>query len=175
MRFSLDERVETKVSGLNVCAVQVCCTSCVDVYKVNGLRRAELGDSLGSLRDGVLGKFSWKHKSHGSLNLTRRESGLLVVSGKLSGFGGDTLKDIVDEGVHDGHTLLRDTGVRVDLLQDLVNVRGVTLNSLLGLGGAASLLSRGSFLGALASSLGRGLCHVESERGNLWGDQRTNL
>ena len=74
----------------------------------------------------------------------------LVVGGKLSGLGGDTLKDIVDEGVHDGHSLLGDTGIRVDLLQHLVDVRRVGLDTLLVLlAGGGSLLGAGSLLGRL--------------------------
>ena len=33
-------------------------------------------------------------------------------------FSGNTLKDIVDEAVEDGHSLVGDTGIRVDLLED---------------------------------------------------------
>ena len=125
----------------------------------NRLRRAELGDSLRSFRDGVLGEFTRKHETDSGLNLTRRKGSLLVVSGKLSSLSGNAFEDIVDEGVHDGHTLLGDTSVGVDLLQDLVDVRGVTLHSLLGLGRTTSLLGGGSLLGALAGSLGGGLGH----------------
>ena len=113
------------------------------------LGRAELGNSLGSLTDGVLGKFSREHQTDSGLDLSRGKSGLLVVSGKLSSLGGDTLKDIVDEGVHDGHSLLGDTGIGVDLLQHLVDVRRVGLGALLGLLSSARLLGRGGLLGAL--------------------------
>ena len=117
---------------------------------VGCLAGAELGDGLGSLRDGVLGELTRKHEADSSLDLSGGKSGLLVVSGKLSGFSGDTLEDIVDEGVHDGHTLLGDTGIRVDLLEDLVDVGGVRFDSLLLLGN----LDRG---GLLRSLLGGGL------------------
>ena len=82
----------------------------------------ELGDSLGTLGDGVLGKFSRKEKSDSGLDLTGGKGGLLVVSGKLGGFKGDSVEDIVDEGVQDGDTLLGDTSLRVNLLQYLVDV-----------------------------------------------------
>lgn len=114
------------------------------------LRRAELGHSLGSFRDSVLGKFSRKHQSNCRLDFTRRKSRLLVVSGKLSGLSGNALKDIVNERVHDGHSLLRDTSVRVNLLQHLVDVRRVRLDSLLVLAATSSLLGRGGFFGSLA-------------------------
>jgi len=98
----------------------------------------------------VLGKFTRKHETNGSLDLTRRESCLLVVGGKLASLTGDTLEDVVDEGVHDGHTLLADTSVGVDLLEDLVDVGGVRFDALLG----TLLLAVG---GGLLGSLGRSL------------------
>ena len=55
--------------------------------------------------------------------------------------GGNPLKDVVDEGVHDGHGLGRDAGVGVDLLQDLVDVDGVRLLPA-PLGGAFPVLAR---------------------------------
>ena len=51
------------------------------------------------------------------------------------GLTGDTLEDVVDEGVHDPHRLGGDTGVGVDLLQHLVHVDGIAL-----LSGLAALL-----------------------------------
>ena len=99
----------------------------------------------------MLGKFTGKHETNGSLDLTRRESGLLVVGGKLASLTGDTLEDVVDERVHDGHTLLADTSVGVDLLEDLVDVGGVRFDALLG----TLLLTVGG--GGLLGSLGRSL------------------
>lgn len=110
---------------------------------INDLRTAKLGDSLGSFTDGVLGKLTRKHEADGSLDFARRQGGLLVVSGQLASLGSDTFKDIVDEGVHDGHSLLGDTGIGVDLLQHLVDVRRVGLDTLLGLlASAGGLLLR---------------------------------
>ena len=117
---------------------------------IHFLRRRELGDGLGSFGDGVLGELSGKHKTNSGLDFSAGESGLLVVSGKLSGFGSNSLEDIVDEGVHDRHTLLGDTGIGVDLLQNLVNVGRVAFGSLLGLlDGGSGLLGclLGRFLG----------------------------
>ena len=56
--------------------------------------RRVLGNSLGTLRNGVLGKFTGEDQPHGGLDLSRRDGGLLVVSGKLGGLSGDTLKDV---------------------------------------------------------------------------------
>ena len=73
--------------------------------------------------------------------------GLLVVAGELGRFGGDLLEDVVDERVHDGHGLGGDAGVRVHLLEDLVDVRRVRLHALLAALGAGALLSFGRCLG----------------------------
>jgi hypothetical protein len=123
------------------------------------LSRGEFGDSLGSLRDGVLGELTGKHKTNGGLDFAAGKSGLLVVSGKLSGFTGNALEDIVDERVHDGHSLLGDTGIGVDLLEDLVDVRRVRFDALLG--SAAGSLLGGCLLGGL---LGGSLSHLKVKR-----------
>lgn len=99
----------------------------------------------------MLGEFSWEKESDGSLDFSGGESVLLVVSNELGGFEGDLLEDVVDEGVHDAHGLLGDTGLWVDLLQDSVDVDGEGLGSLLVV---SSLLV--DFLG----SLGWGSWHI---------------
>ena len=76
-----------------------------------------------------------------SLDFAARDGVLLVVVSQAGGLGGDTLKDVAHEGVHDAHGLGRDTGVGVDLLQDLVDVDGVAL-----LAGLSPLLSLSSGL-----------------------------
>ena len=87
----------------------------------------ELGDGLGALGDGVLGELSGEHEADGGLDLPGGEGGLLVVLGELAGLSGDALEDVVDEGVHDGHALLGDASVGVDLLEHLVDVGVATL------------------------------------------------
>jgi hypothetical protein len=121
----------------------------------------ELGDGLGSLRHGVLGELTWKHETNSSLDLAGRESGLLIVGGKLSSLAGDALKDIIDERVHDAHPFLANAGVGVDLLQDLVDVGGVGFDALL----AALLLALG---GDLLGSLGRSLLRWCFSHGWKW-------
>ena len=69
-----------------------------------------LGDSLGSLADSMLGEFTREHEMDSGLDFAAREGGFL---------------HIIDEGVHDGHALLGDSHIRVDLLEHLVDVRGV--------------------------------------------------
>ena len=90
----------------------------------------EFGDSLGSLRDGMLGELTWKEESDSGLNLSGGESVLLVISNELGGLMGDLLIDVVDEGVHDGHGSLGDTSVWVNLLEDSVDIDGEGFGSL---------------------------------------------
>ena len=129
-----------------------------------------LGDGLGALRHGVLGQLSREQKADSRLDLAGGDGGALVVGSELGGLAGNALEDIVDEGVQDGHGLVGDTGVGVDLLEDLVDVGGVSLLPglsplLLGLavsssGGLCGLLGlglRGGFGGSLGGSRGRGL------------------
>jgi len=85
----------------------------------------------------VLGEFSGKEESDGSLDFSGREGVLLVVSNKLGGLESDLLEDVVDEGVHDGHGSLGDTSLGVNLLEDSVDVDGEGLDSL----SVSSLLS----------------------------------
>ena len=100
------------------------------MYKcLNDLLGGVLGDGLGTFRDSVLGKLSRKHKADSGLDLSGRKSRLLVVAAKFAGFASDALEDVVDEGVHDGHGSLGDTGVRVYLLQHFVDVAGVGFDS----------------------------------------------
>ena len=78
---------------------------------------------------------------------------------QLGGLGSDPLEQIVDERVHDAHGLGGDTGVRVDLLQDLIDVDSIGLLPLLLLLLLVSLLDGLCGLARLLSSLS----------GNLWG------
>ena len=51
-----------------------------------------LGDSLGSLRDSVLGKFSREEEPDSSLHFTGGDSGPLVVVSKTAGLSSDGSK-----------------------------------------------------------------------------------
>jgi len=59
------------------------------------------------------------------LDLARGDGGPLVVVSQTASLGGDTLEEVVDKGVHDGHGLGGHSGVGVHLLQHLVDVDGV--------------------------------------------------
>ena len=108
--------------------------------------RGELGDCLGALRDGMLGELTRKKQTNCGLDLSGRQSCLLGVSRELGGLESETLEDVVDEGVHDGHASLADAGLGMDLLQHLVDVRRVGLNALLVRLCAGLLRGLGGFL-----------------------------
>ena len=93
----------------------------------------------------MLGQFTRQDQSNGRLDFSGRHGRLLVVSGQLGGFSRDLFEDVVDEGVHDAHRLGGDAGVRVHLLQDLVDVDlvGFGLGLASNLLGARGLLLRG--------------------------------
>ena len=97
-----------------------------------------LGDGLGSLGDGVLGKLSWEEESDSSLDLSGGESVLSVVSDESGGLLSDLLEDVVDEGVHDGHGSLGETSLRVDLLENSVDVDSKGFGSVSSLGGGTN-------------------------------------
>ena len=98
----------------------------------------------------MLGQFTGQQKPDGGLDLPGGDGGPLVVVGQAGSFSSDTFEDIVDERVHDAHGLGRDSGVRVDLLQHLVDVDGVGFFPFLG----PLLVVLGDVLGGLAGLLG---------------------
>lgn len=101
----------------------------------------------------MLGKFTREHEADSSLDFSAAECCLLVVCGELSCLRSDALEDIVDEGVHNGHALLGDSSVRVDLLEHLVDVGAV------GFGTLGTLLAVTGLLGGLGALLGGCLGH----------------
>ena len=76
--------------------------SVVEIWAYSLLGAGVLGNSLGSLRDSVLGKLSWKEKPDSSLDLPGGDGGPLVVMGEPAGLSGNALEQVVDKGVHDG-------------------------------------------------------------------------
>ena len=64
-----------------------------------------LGDSLGALRDGMLGELSGQEEPDSSLDFSGGDGGPLVVVSKLAGLSSNPLEEIVDKGVHDAHGL----------------------------------------------------------------------
>ncbi len=75
----------------------------------------------------MLGQFTGQDETDGSLDLSARDGGLLVVVRKSARLRGDALEDVVHERVHDGHSLGGDASVGMDLTEDLVDVDGIGL------------------------------------------------
>ena len=79
----------------------------------------------------MLGELTWEDESDSRLDFSGAECLSLVVLNKFAGFSSEFTEDVVDEGVHDGHGSLGDTGLWVNLLQDSVDIDGEGLCSLL--------------------------------------------
>ena len=99
---------------------------------MNLLGAGVLGDGLGAFRDGVFGQLTGEEEPDGGLDLPGGDGGLLVVVSQLGSLSSDTLKHMIDKGVHDAHRLGGNPGVRMDLLQDFVDVNLVGFDLLLG-------------------------------------------
>ena len=106
----------------------------------------------------MLGQFSGEEKPDSRLDLPGSNGRPLVVVSETGGLGSDSFEDVVDERVHDAHGLGRDAGVRVHLLQHLVDVDGVRFLSLLFLflvSGCTGGLSLTRLLRTLGGNFGR--------------------
>ena len=75
----------------------------------------------------MFGQLAGQLQAHSRLHLPGRDGRTLVVVRQTGGLASDALEDVVHERVHDAHSLGRDTGVRVHLLQHLIHVDGITL------------------------------------------------
>ena len=100
------------------------------VFPIVLLRTCVFCNSLSALRDSMLGQLPRKQEPYGSLDLPGGDGGSLVVMGKPASFSSNSLEEVVDKGVHDAHGFGGDTSVRVDLLQDFVDVDSIGLLSL---------------------------------------------
>jgi hypothetical protein len=63
----------------------------------------------------VLGQLTGEDQTDGGLDLSGRDGGLLVVSGKLGGLGGDTLEDVWKECWIRNWKIETDRGTRVQI------------------------------------------------------------
>ena len=100
----------------------------------------------------MLSQFTGEEQTDCGLDLPAGDGGATVVVCQTRCLGGDTLEDVVHEGVHDGHGLGGDTSVGVHLLQHFVDVDGVRLPPppfALLVSGTLGLCLRGGLLGSL--------------------------
>ncbi|ODM87533.1 hypothetical protein Ocin01_19146 [Orchesella cincta] len=113
--------------------------------------------------DGVFGQLSGKKETHCSLDFPRGDGGPLVVVGKTGSLRSNTLENVVDKGVHDGHGFGGDSSVGVNLLQHLVDVDSVgflpLVLPLLSISLGNVLLGFSCLLGSLSTGL---WWHVEN-------------
>ena len=105
----------------------------------------------------MLGKLSWEEEPHRGLDFTGGDGGPLVVVGKTAGLSSNTLKEVINKGIHDGHSLGGDSSVRVDLLQHFVDVDGIGFLPLSLLLLLISLRDSFCSFARFGSSLSRGL------------------
>ena len=89
-----------------------------------------LGHSLCSFAYGVLGKFTGQKQPDGGLDLAGANGRLLVIVRQSRSFCGDAFENIVYERVHDAHGFTRDSSVRVNLLENFINVYGIAFLAL---------------------------------------------
>lgn len=79
----------------------------------------------------MLGEVVGQEELGGSLNIGGGEGSLVVVSDQLGGLESELLEHIQNQGVDNLHSLLRDSNVVGDALEDLVDVQGEGLEVLL--------------------------------------------
>ena len=87
--------------------------------------RCVLRDGLGSLAHGVLGQLTGQKQTDCCLDFSARDGRASVVVCQTGSFCGNTLEDVVDEGVHDRHGLAGDSSVGMNLFQHFVDVDAV--------------------------------------------------
>ena len=111
-----------------------------------------LGHGFRSLADSVFGELTRQEQTDSGLDFSGRDGRLLVVVGQTRGFAGDSLEDVVDEGVHDAHGFAGDSSIGMDLLQDLVDVDGIAFFTL---GPSLLVATNSGLLASFLSTFGR--------------------
>ena len=71
----------------------------------------------------MLGELTWEQQFDGTLNLSAGQRSFSVISYQLARLKCQSIKGVIDEGVHDVHGFLGDPDLWVDLLQHLVDVK----------------------------------------------------
>ena len=71
----------------------------------------------------MLRQFTRQDEANRGLDLAGRDGRLFRIGRELRGLGGNTFEDVVDKRVENGHGLVRDTRVWVDLLKDCEKLR----------------------------------------------------
>ena len=90
--------------------------------KSNSTGTSLLLHCFSAFRDSMLCEFSWKDEFARRLDVASRHGLLLSVFAKASRFRSNLLEGIVHKGIQDCHSFLGDTNLRMDLLQNFVDV-----------------------------------------------------
>ena len=101
----------------------ISCSSNHGMLSDKNLLSVELGDSLATLGHRVLREVAREDEPDRGLDFAGAQSVPIVHINEAGAFAGDPLEDVGDKRVHDEHGLVRDTDVRVHLLEDLEDVR----------------------------------------------------
>ena len=75
----------------------------------------------------MLSQLTGQEETDSGLDFPAGDGRPTVVVGQSGSLGSNTLEDVVHERVHDGHGFAGDTSVRMDLLQNFVDVDGIAL------------------------------------------------
>ena len=86
-----------------------------------------LGHSLCPYADCMFCQFTRQKQSHCSLNFPASDGGSLVVMSQPRSFSSNAFENVIDETVHDAHSLRTDSCVGMDLFQNLIYVNSITL------------------------------------------------
>ena len=103
----------------------------VSVAEARLLGAGVLGDGFGALGHSVLGKLAWQEQPDSSLYLPGGDGVPLVVVGEPASLTSNPLEQIIHKRVHDAHGLRGHSSIRMDLLQNLVDVGRVRFSTAL--------------------------------------------
>lgn len=84
------------------------------------------GDGFGAFTNGVLGQFTGQQETNGSLDFPTCNCGPFVVVGQAGSFRSNPFENIIYKTVHDTHGFAGNSCVWMDLLQNFIDVNGVT-------------------------------------------------
>jgi len=88
-----------------------------------------LGHGLSTFGYSVFSQLSRKNQANRCLNFTWWDSRTFVVFSQTRCLLGDTLEDVIDKRVHDGHCLWWDSSIWMNLLENSIDVNRVWLLS----------------------------------------------
>lgn len=95
--------------------VQLMCANHPPLHFCHSLWTSVFGDSFSPLGHCMLCQFSGQKKTNSCLHLSARDGWAFVVLGQSGRLCGNSLENIIDEGIHDAHCSAWDASVRMDL------------------------------------------------------------